>query len=105
MKLDETNATFLDRVAPDGGSWYHGAPFVSAQGIHFHCPLCNAHDIVVWFAGRGVPDGVEPKPRWNVSGSGLSDLTLTPSINLDVPELRVLSACRWHGFVTNGEAR
>lgn len=34
-------------------------------------------------------------PRWNVSGSGLNDLTLTPSVDVGEP------SC-WHGFITNG---
>ncbi len=38
-------------------------------------------------------------PRWTVSGSGLQDLTITPSIAVGKdPEC-------WHGFITNGEIR
>lgn len=75
-----------------------------AQGVFFFCPQCveqNAHSILVWFADRGVPDGVTPLNRWRATGTGLHDLSLSPSINLDVGG----SKCRWHGFVTAGEAR
>jgi hypothetical protein len=37
--------------------------------------------------------------RWTVSGTGLADLTLAPSIHLSGP------GCGWHGFVTAGEVR
>jgi hypothetical protein len=38
-------------------------------------------------------------PRWNVSGSGFDDLTITPSIAVGKdPEC-------WHGYITNGEIR
>ena len=37
-------------------------------------------------------------PRWTVSGSGLEDLTLEPSVAVGKPEC-------WHGFITDGEVR
>jgi hypothetical protein len=40
-------------------------------------------------------DGVT-HPRWVVNGSGLHDLTVTPSIAVGNPEC-------WHGFIRNGE--
>lgn len=75
----------------------------TAQGILFECPLCGRHSILAWFRGRSVPDDAAPGPgRWTASGTGFSDLTLNPSINLDVkPD----SACKWHGWVINGEAK
>lgn len=76
-----------------------------AQGIWFDCPLCftanngpvGTHGVQIWFEGRNVPerlgfDGEGKKVRWNVSGSSLDDLVLTPSILLK-------SGCNWHGFV------
>lgn len=80
-----------------------------AQGVFFFCPACFAanngpigtHSILVWFAGRALPDGLRPLPRWQVSGTGLHDLSLSPSINLDLG----CGGCRWHGFVSAGEAR
>jgi hypothetical protein len=80
-----------------------------AQGIRFLCPTCYAknsgpvgtHGIDVAFHGRGVLDHQgshnskgEPS-RWHVSGDGLENLTMTPSID---------GGC-WHGHVTNGDAK
>jgi uncharacterized protein DUF6527 len=86
-------------------------PIDRAQGIWFLCPVCFAknggpvgtHMVEVSFSGRGVPDdrgshGENGEPtRWNLSGSGYNDLTLTPSIWLKG------GGCGWHGFITNGE--
>lgn len=76
-----------------------------ADGITFLCPKCfeeNGHRCEVTFEGRGAADdqgtqGSDGTPtRWNVSGSGLKDLTTAPSILL-------VGGCAWHGFITNGE--
>lgn len=78
-----------------------------AQGLWYLCPLCFAknkgsvgtHWVDTTFRDRGVPDhlgsrGKDNKPtRWAVvSGSGLADIVLSPSIQL-------LGGCAWHGFV------
>ncbi len=71
-----------------------------AQGLYFLCPKGCGHLVVVWFSDRGVPESEAPGPgRWTPLGTGLSDLTLTPSINLSGP------GCGWHGFVVDGEVR
>jgi hypothetical protein len=75
-----------------------------AQGVMFLCPVCSArnggadaHGVLCWFRDCGVPDEAEPGPaRWLVSGAGLGDLTLSPSVML-------LSGCGWHGFITGGQ--
>ena len=77
------------------------SPF-DADGIMFICPLCQSHSILVWFKDRSVPAYYEPKARWGASGTGLHDLTVTPSINLDVPGA---TGCKWHGHIINGEAK
>ena len=71
-----------------------------AQGLLFNCPKCNpTHRIQVGFHDRDLlphhaSQSREGGPsRWHASGTGLADLTLTPSID---------SGC-WHGFITNGE--
>lgn len=84
-----------------------GLPFglAEAHGVRFRCPgsACNGHVVSVSFAGRGVPDHLgshdrDGRPsRWSVAGTGLDDLTLTPSVDVGTP------SC-WHGFVTNGSA-
>jgi hypothetical protein len=66
------------------------------------------HGVIVPFANppSGIPlpadhgpvsrDG-KTHPRWTVSGTGLHDLTVTPSIAVGKnPEC-------WHGFIRNGE--
>lgn len=86
-------------------------PIEQAQGLWFLCPKCFAenkgavgtHACEVSFTNRGVlpEQGSHNKKgepvRWNMSGTGLHDLTLTPSILLE-------GGCAWHGYITNGEA-
>lgn len=86
------------------------APFPEAQLLWFICPKCahekgttvGCHYIEVTFADRGVlaDQGVTNKKgeyvRWNVSGAGFDNLTITPSILIE-------GGCEWHGFITNGE--
>lgn len=90
------------------------AALADAQGVTFQCPACavgkppaegggfvGAHYIDVTFADRGVLPhhgchGSSGEPtRWQVSGSGLDDLTTAPSILL-------LGGCGWHGFIRGG---
>lgn len=76
-----------------------------AHLIRFLCPLCfeqnggaaGTHMVIVPFANRGCPT-VPMRNRagdpvwWQVAGTGLHDLVLTPSVQL-------LGGCNWHGFV------
>lgn len=88
------------------------ATLAEADGIRFLCPKAynenggpeRTHSVEVWFEGSPVPHtrGLSSNgapARWRASGSGLDDLTLTPSI-LEVDG----GFCGWHGFVTNGDA-
>jgi len=100
MKLSTLAPHFI-RVT--GNGFREVESYRDAQGIYFLCPFCfqrkgsaeGVHSVLVWFAGRDVPDDETPAPRWRVSGSGYDDLTITPSIDLGPGE--------WHGFVTRGE--
>ena len=88
------------------------ATLAEADGIWFLCPKCVAgdgHMVRVGFAGKAVPGtyghSKDGQPvLWNIAGgSGLDDLSLTPSIQLE-------GGCNWHGFVGSsgvppGEAR
>lgn len=104
-----------------------------ANALMFDCPVPgHGHGILVYLAphGNAPPVHVDwrPKPRWQVSGTDLSNITLSPSINLDVPSNVCAVAdcqssqnpcpkhpgggrkdlppgCRWHGWVQNGEAK
>ncbi len=80
-----------------------------AQGLLMICPCGEGHSIMIPFANpRNAPDvpcdhGPRNKsktgfPRWNMNGSGLEDLTLTPSIDVGN------NSC-WHGFITSGEVK
>lgn len=84
---------------------------MEAQGIEFDCPLCLAthpdgigvHGVIVTFANRGVANhqgshNDEGLPsRWNVDGTDIENLSLTPSIFLKG------KGCGWHGWITNGQ--
>lgn len=84
-----------------------------ADGIWFLCPKCFAanggsrgtHSVMVGFAGRCPPDSymknLEGKDvRWQVvSGAGLDDLVLSPSIALVCHPPPPPGFCAWHGFV------
>lgn len=123
MRLVDLDAEFLGGYNRKSGraSYRRQANAIDgAQGVIFQCPKCaegepsevedgrryvpGAHYVLVWFA---VPRGADPVPpdatpgpaRWSVvSGTGLDDLTLAPSILLPGP------GCGWHGFVKNGDA-
>ncbi len=110
MRLVDLEAQLVRHEVRDGREWMIDVDSVAeAQGVRFLCPACFAanngpigtHSILVWFAGCALPTGLRPLPRWQVSGNGLNDLSLSPSINLDVGG----GGCRWHGFVSAGEAR
>lgn len=85
--------------------------FSESQGVQFYCPCRfgqteGAHCVLVLFAnppcdvaspansGPASRDG-KSHPRWTVSGSGLHDLTLAPSVDVGDPSW-------WHGFVQAG---
>lgn len=102
-----------------------------AQGVMFQCPSCargldrgehegrtffrGAHYIRVCFSNpRGTSVASDAfaggKPRRElVSGTSLDDLTLSPSINCDIPwkdadGVEHPSSCKFHGYVRNGDA-
>ncbi len=133
MKLTKENAT-LYRCDGEDSINRHSMSKVEtvaeASGIMFDCPVVgHGHSIMVYFAAHGTalvaPPGWEPLPRWQVTGKDISDITITPSINLDVVSEGCVSCgnrtnpcpthpaagrktfppgCVWHGWVTNGNA-
>jgi hypothetical protein len=124
MKLRELDARFLGNVKDGSARMQPGIS--GAQAVMFQCPLCSqgkeradgggfkgAHYVRVCFANpQGAPvapQEYDDNPRWTMTGTSLDDLTLSPSINLDVPwkdaqGVEHPSSCKWHGFVTNGDA-
>lgn len=103
-------AEFFGNACVNPERWRRqGSMIDGAQGVVMICP-CGGHSLIVPFANpRNAPapppdfgpasrDGAT-HPRWDMSGTGLDDLTLQPSI--DVGDER---SC-WHGFITNGYVR
>jgi hypothetical protein len=126
MKLRDLDAQFLqyDRHPVIPTEWVNGmmhpdgfetllpnvATLAEAHGIWFLCPKCYAanggrkgtHGIICWFEGR-VPDSAQPGPgRWNPVGTGIDDLSFVPGIHSH--SVLLLGGCRWHGFVSAGDA-
>jgi hypothetical protein len=97
------------------GSWRRqGGQLDGAQLLFLWCPCAfgndsRAHGLMIPFAnprnaavtqfnfGITGRDG-KTKTRWQMSGTGLSDLTLSPSVDVGEP------SC-WHGYITQGEVR
>lgn len=102
ISLIDLEAHFIKII--DEKSHRKDASFDDCDGIFFLCPLCflvnegsvGTHGGICW--KPGVPAETQPGPgRWPHSGTGLHDLTLTPSIQL-------VGGCNWHGFIQNGYA-
>jgi hypothetical protein len=123
MRLRDLNARFLKQADPASRSVRLDDGIEGAQGVIFQCPRCAAgkeiveeegrrfvrgvHSVRIFFSNPfGVavaPQEVDDNPRWEVSGSCIDDLTLSPSVNLDLPE-NGPDCCRWHGWVKSGDA-
>ena len=104
MKLTDLNPQFV-RFLPDlMCARMHKREAVTtlseAQGIRFVCPgnngqRQNGYAICLPFRARGAPADENGGIQWDVTGSGMHDLTLSPSVNV---------VGVWHGFIRNGEA-
>lgn len=111
------DAEFYGRVE-SGGFTLQGCAIEGAQGLVLWCPCghgkpefpldgARPHAILVPFANprnaspcpsdHGPMSDSGARPRWQMSGAGLEDLTVTPSILVQPKR-----PC-WHGFITNGE--
>jgi hypothetical protein len=129
MKLRLLDAEFVGDVDVARRTYTRqGDAIEGAQGVLFQCPLCSvgkppgepdgvgfagAHRVLVFFSNPRsapvAPAEFDDNPRWQMEGTSLDDLALSPSINLDVPwkddkGVEHQSACKWHGFVKNGDA-
>lgn len=136
MRLRDLNGQFVYEVDAKGYRRSDGESLEGMQGLLFQCPksgegldrghengrgfIRGAHHILVLFANprNAAPppanahlrsDGT-PNPRWTIeNGTTLDDLTLSPSVDCDIPwkdASGVLhpSDCKFHGFVRNGDA-
>ncbi len=112
-------ATFYGEISADSRSHRELPSIDGAQGVQFWCPCGfgnpefpldggRPHMCLVPFRNpRNAPPCPDnhgclqtgnhdaPRPRWEMSGSGLADLTLSPSIAPGDPEC-------WHGHIQNG---
>jgi len=106
-KLSELDARFVGAGGPGVFNADESpAPERTGIGLSFKCPCGKEHDeydrVFVTFSNPidgGAP--VEPPrfPKWDRTGDSIENITLTPSIQrMDE------NGCKWHGFVTNGEA-
>lgn len=111
MKLTDLNPQFLRVESP--GHWRNVATLAEAQGIKFLCPKCFAqnggavgtHSVICWSRSRGTPESEEPGPgRWKMDGSSYTDLTLNADPPGSARSVLLKGGCKWHGFITNGEA-
>lgn len=107
MRLTELEPRFLK--VEDERSFRDVDAIAEADGVMFVCPLClknqamtrpGVHSVICW--RPRVPQTIPPVPgRWEFSGNGYEDLTLTAgssSILLTSPE-----GCGAHFWITNGE--
>lgn len=80
-----------------------GEPVPRREGvaISFDCPCGRAGERVALYINPPL-DGGEPDSShyWDRTGDTFDTLSLTPSIQRADP-----GGCRWHGFITNGEAK
>ena len=94
-RLTDLDAAFVRHWGR--GDFDEVSTLTEANGVIFDCPKCGKHSILLW--DKTVPAGIEPGPgRWSMSGTGLADLTLHPSVDLSQGGV----GCLWHGWVQNG---
>lgn len=114
IPLSALEARFVRFHGSEGG--YREEPTIeSADGISFVCPLCwlaaqdgrpidpnvgvrGVHSVLCW--RPRVPADVSPGPgRWDLQGTGLSDVTLVAGSS----SIQLIGGCAWHGYVRRGE--
>jgi len=115
-------ATFYGNVSADDRSRQEIPSIDGAQGVQLWCPCGygdpryplsggRPHMLMIPFRNpRNAPPCPEnhgmlqkgnhdaPRPRWVMSGTGLADLTVHPSVDVGDP------SC-WHGWIQGGEVR
>lgn len=124
MRLVEPwfEAEFIGNVTESGSFHRQGDVINGAQGVFLYSPCgygsdSGAHCVIVPFANPRnapqLPADFTPVSRWQMTGTGLNDLTVSPSVNCAVgpgdPALNMKPGeCRpgrmcWHGWITAGE--
>jgi hypothetical protein len=96
-KLTDLDATFVCHTM--NGDFAEVKTLAEANGVIFDCPKCGRHSVLCW--DRTIPQPIPPGPgRWDMTGTGIADLTLSPSVDLSTSGI----GCLWHGWVKNGDA-
>ena len=110
MRLDDPHFEAQFIAQTEGNNFRTLDSIDGAQGLLMYCPCGEGHHCQIPFANpRNAPqltpnfgpvsrDG-KTHFRWTMTGTGLSDLTLTPSVDIGKDK-----SC-WHGFITNGEVQ
>lgn len=99
MKLTDLNGSFYGVGGEGQTDSKTGDPIPERKGmgVTFDCPCGCGEFVAIPFTNP--LDGGDPVRRpttWDRTGETLENLTLKPS-------LQRLGACRWHGYLTNGE--
>jgi hypothetical protein len=97
--LRELNASFVD-AGGEGITDVNGQPVPERKGVGlgFECPCgCDVRCFVPFSnpLDGGPAHGLSS--HWERTGDSIDSLTLRPSIQR-------MEGCKWHGFITNGEA-
>ena len=102
MKLTELDPHWVG-AGGEGISDGKGNPVPSRHGVGmtFNCPCGCVERCYVPFENPldGGPKLESNHATWKRTGDTFETLTLKPSIQRADP-----NGCRWHGFITNGEA-
>lgn len=75
----------------------HDCELEEATVLWFTCP-CGKHSVRIPF--KNPRKRAAERNGWMMAGTGLHDLTLSPSI--DIGRSQPGGSC-WHGFITNGQ--
>lgn len=100
MKLIDLNPRWLSYGGEGVTCNGQPVPERSRIGIAFSCPCGCDRDVAILFANPvdgGPSVQSDGQHAWQRVGDDFETLSLTPSI------LR-MDGCKWHGFITNGEA-
>jgi hypothetical protein len=105
MDLATLEGAFIVETSPSFRGFTTVEQISDARGLVFRCPYCFFsaegrvnHQVLIW--RTGTPQNVPPLTRWTFSGTGLSDLTITPARG----GLPKTGQCEWRVAVVNGQA-
>ena len=97
MTLHELDAHFVKDISPSETRFVTSID--EADGLLFLCPVCaaqerGAHYVLCW-KGFIPQDRAPTGGRWTLNGTGLQDVTISPSVQLPGP-------CHAHFWVRDG---